>query len=151
LIWERIWLNDFKADSWQSNLNFFNRKHKRKKPHPTIPRSTCPFPESDYAQTFKAVEYPRPRSSKRPPPTPGVRDRHSAPMIFSTNQRDEFKSHGAVPRTKPIIPVTENYCCHSSMSLETFIHLHELSRLFLTTCLTSTVQLNEFASVFELL
>ena len=87
----------------------FCRKHKRRKQNVPIPRKSCPFPQSDYARTFQAVQHPRPRSSKRPPPSPTVRDRHSAPMIFSTNQRDDFRSLGVVPRTKPIIPVSDEY------------------------------------------
>lgn len=93
----------------------FCRKHKRRKQNVPIPRKSCPFPQSDYARTFQAVQHPRPRSSKRPPPSPTVRDRHSAPMIFSTNQRDDFRSLGVVPRTKPIIPVSNEYTIFNFM------------------------------------
>lgn len=103
---------DFLTEQFPDNVSISELcdcgKHKRRKQNVPIPRKSCPFPESDYARTFKAVEHPRPRSSKRPPPSPTVRDRHSAPMMFSTNQRDDFKSPGAVSRTKPIIP-EENY------------------------------------------
>ncbi|KAK3106960.1 hypothetical protein FSP39_003976 [Pinctada imbricata] len=84
-------------------------KCKRRKPNITIQKSKVPFPESDYARTYKAVENPRPRSSKRPADeSPRMRPMYSAPMSFSTNQRDDFKNLGRVERTKPIIP-EQNY------------------------------------------
>lgn len=132
---------------WVLKLAAFeiHRKHKRRKQNVPIPRKSCPFPESDYARTFKAVEHPRPRSSKRPPPSPTVRDRHSAPMMFSTNQRDDFKSPGAVSRTKPIIPVcypllsavqciealkSEGGMGHLSLSMRTKVNYNESTLTF---------------------
>ncbi|XP_013394115.1 stabilizer of axonemal microtubules 1-like [Lingula anatina] len=49
-------------------------------------------------ETFKAFSA-RPRSSKRPPQTP--RDPNPPPMMFKTNQRDDFRPHGEVPRVQP--------------------------------------------------
>ncbi|XP_041372775.1 uncharacterized protein LOC121386042 [Gigantopelta aegis] len=75
-------------------------RHKRMS-RPKYVRNKEEFPETDYMSTFKAVQYPRPRSSKRPPPSP--RDPNPKPMVFETNQRDEFKTYQNYERTKPII------------------------------------------------
>lgn len=66
--------------------------------HPTDRH--VPVGESDYQATYKAQLSSRPRSSKRPPPTP--RNPYPAPMTFDTNQRTEFKNRGYVERVKPI-------------------------------------------------
>lgn len=77
-------------------------RHKRKHnvhSH-TLTTDRVPLGLTDYQATFKAQRAPRPRSSKRPPPTP--RNPFPAPMTFETNQRTEFKDRGYVERVKPI-------------------------------------------------
>ncbi|XP_069115221.1 stabilizer of axonemal microtubules 1-like [Argopecten irradians] len=65
------------------------------------------FPETDYQSTFKAAKQPRPRSSKRPPASPGgVNEVLNKPMsmVFNTNQRDDFKDPKVKERTPAIVP-----------------------------------------------
>ncbi|XP_046565330.1 stabilizer of axonemal microtubules 2-like isoform X1 [Haliotis rubra] len=60
------------------------------------------FPVTDYQATFQAVQHPRPRSSKRPPPSPPP-ENAGKPMFFETNQRFEFRRPTNVERVKPIV------------------------------------------------
>ena len=85
---------------------YFRKHKKRTQGPPPIPRKTIPLPETDYRSTFKGT-LQRPRSSKRPV-SEGLRTNiPREPMFFDTNQRSDFRSHGYIERTKPIIPV----CC----------------------------------------
>ncbi|ESO85955.1 hypothetical protein LOTGIDRAFT_239638 [Lottia gigantea] len=63
------------------------------------PRTKREFPDTDYKATFKPKNA-RPRSSKRPPPSP--RDPNPPPMTFSTNQRSEFTKPNNPERVEPI-------------------------------------------------
>ena len=67
--------------------------------------SKDPFPITHTHDMFQGVYQP-PRSSKRPPPTP--RETDIPPMVFATNQRDDF-----IPRPiemrKPVSPPKPNY------------------------------------------
>lgn len=67
--------------------------------------SKDPFPITHTHDMFKGVYQP-PRSSKKPPPTP--RETDIPPMVFETNQRDDF-----IPRPiemrKPVSPPKPNY------------------------------------------
>ncbi|KAF6027487.1 hypothetical protein EB796_014209 [Bugula neritina] len=64
-----------------------------------------PFPITHTHDMFKGVYQP-PRSSKKPPPTP--RETDIPPMVFETNQRDDF-----IPRPismrKPLPPPKSNF------------------------------------------
>ncbi|XP_060589971.1 uncharacterized protein LOC132745164 isoform X1 [Ruditapes philippinarum] len=67
------------------------RRHKRRKEAIPKPRRLRSYPDvSDYRDTFKQPNNIRPRSSKRPPPSP--RDPNPPAMVFSTNQREDFRA-----------------------------------------------------------
>ena len=86
-----------------SDLCDCGKHKKRTQGPPPIPRKTIPLPETDYRSTFKGT-LQRPRSSKRPV-SEGLRTNiPREPMFFDTNQRSDFRSHGYIERTKPIIP-----------------------------------------------
>lgn len=86
-----------------SDLCDCGKHKKRHQGAPPIPRKSVPLPETDYRSTFKGTVQ-RPRSSKRPV-SEVVRSKiPKEPMFFDTNQRSDFKSHGQIERTKPIIP-----------------------------------------------
>ncbi|KAL8573901.1 hypothetical protein ACOMHN_029348 [Nucella lapillus] len=82
------------------------------------PGPRAPMGMTDYQSTFKAQTSPRPRSSKRPPPTP--LNPHPAPMTFDTNQRTEFKNLGHVERVKPIVHEDQYEAPHVPMETKTF-------------------------------
>ena len=76
-----------------------------------------PFPKTDYMSTFEAVKNPRPRSSKKPPQT--ARDPRPLPMFLTTNQKDDFKDLGHVPRVQPIKQVNLlNKSSHKCFNVE---------------------------------
>lgn len=64
-----------------------------------------PFPITHTHDMFKGVFQP-PRSSKKPPPTP--RESDVPPMVFATNQRDDFVPK-PVSMRKPLSPPKANY------------------------------------------
>lgn len=81
-----------------------NRRHKRRKEQIMKPRRLHSYPDiSDYRDTFKQPNNIRPRSSKRPPPSP--RDPNPPPMYFDTNQRDDFKAPKETGRPPDYAPV----------------------------------------------
>ncbi|XP_071095136.1 stabilizer of axonemal microtubules 2-like [Haliotis cracherodii] len=77
-------------------------RHKRMGRLTKTTRRREKFPMSDYQATFQAVQHPRPRSSKRPPPSPPP-ENVGKPMFFETNQRFEFRRPTNVERVKPIV------------------------------------------------
>ncbi|KAK6173160.1 hypothetical protein SNE40_016668 [Patella caerulea] len=60
------------------------------------------FGNTDYKSTFKPIKNVRPRSSKRPPPSP--RDPNPPPMTLVTNQRTEFTKPSNPERVVPYKP-----------------------------------------------
>ncbi|XP_076457679.1 uncharacterized protein LOC143291611 [Babylonia areolata] len=113
-----IFAEDFPDDISISALCDCGR-HKRMHTLATYkPGPRAPMPETDYQSTFKAKNSPRPRSSKRPPPTP--RNPNPAPMTFETNQRSEFKNLGHVERVKPIVHEEQYEPPHVPMETKTF-------------------------------
>lgn len=84
-------------------------KHKRRNQGgPPFPRKSGPCPDSDYMATFKGITQ-RPRSSKRPMTEVPFARIPREPMMLDTNQRSDFRSHGHIERTKPIIPQAEKF------------------------------------------
>ncbi|CAH1797421.1 unnamed protein product [Owenia fusiformis] len=81
------------------------KNHKCKKKR-NVQKREAPLGKTDYQTKFSQPGVPRPRSTKRPPPTP--REVILPPMMFDTNQRSEFKGHKDVPRVKPFI-LSDNY------------------------------------------
>ncbi|XP_052807111.1 uncharacterized protein LOC128236268 isoform X2 [Mya arenaria] len=78
-------------------------RHKRRKEQMPKPRRLRSYPDvSDYRDTFKHAKDVRPRSSKRPPPSP--RNPNPPAMTFSTNQRDDFKAPKEVGRPPDFAP-----------------------------------------------
>lgn len=78
-------------------------RHKRRKESLSRPRRLRSHPDvSDYKDTYKLNANVRPRSSKRPPPSP--RDPHPPPMTLTTNQRDDFKAPKATGRPPDFAP-----------------------------------------------
>lgn len=86
-----------------SDLCDCGRHKRRTQGPPPIPRKSVPLPETDYRSTFKGT-LQRPRSSKRPASEVPRTNIPKEPMFFDTNQRSDFRSHGYIERTKPIIP-----------------------------------------------
>lgn len=79
------------------------RRHKRRKDTIVKPRRLRSYPDvSDYRDTFKQPQNVRPRSSKRPPPSP--RDSNPPPMTFVTNQREEFRTPKETGRPPDFAP-----------------------------------------------
>ncbi|OWF52427.1 uncharacterized protein LOC110447807 [Mizuhopecten yessoensis] len=96
------------------------RRHPRNPMHGRIKR--VQFPETDYQSTFKAAKQPRPRSSKRPPDSPGgVNEVLNRPirMSFDTNQRDDFKDPKVKDRTMAIVPETNYEAQDVPMEIQT--------------------------------
>jgi len=91
---------------------------KRTHSHQIGPKHKGPFPKSDYMATFEAVKHPRPRSSKRPPPT--ARDPRPLPMFLTTNQKDDFKNLGYVERVMPIKQVEQYEASAEPLDGKTF-------------------------------
>ena len=60
-------------------------------------------PVSGYQDEYPAHEHPRPRSTKKPPPTP--RDPNPPPMTFWTNQQSDYTPKDLGVRPKPIMKV----------------------------------------------
>ena len=89
--------------SFISSLVYF-RRHKRRKEMMPKPRRLRSYPDTtDYKATFTQKNV-RPRSSKRPPPSP--RNLNPPPMAFSTNQREDFKGHDKTGRPPDFAPVS---------------------------------------------
>lgn len=77
-------------------------RHKRLKEMMPKPRRLRSYPDTtDYKATFTQKNV-RPRSSKRPAPSP--RDLNPPPMAFSTNQREDFKGHDTTGRPPDFAP-----------------------------------------------
>ncbi|XP_025100307.1 uncharacterized protein LOC112567734 isoform X2 [Pomacea canaliculata] len=76
-------------------------RHKRLHAKTKLRLPVAPLGYSDYKSTFKKIDNPCPRSSKRPTPTP--LDLNAPPMTFVTNQRMDFKTYGDVERVKAIV------------------------------------------------
>ena len=80
------------------------RRHKRRKENIPKPRRLKSYPDtSDYMDTFKYDPTVRPRSSKRPQPSPRIKN--PQPMTFSTNQREDFKAPDTTGRPPDFAPV----------------------------------------------
>lgn len=78
---------------------------KRRQQRAILTGSKEPFPVTHTQDMFQGVIQP-PRSSKKPPPTP--RETDIPPMVFATNQRDDFIARPVAMR-KPVSPPKPNY------------------------------------------
>ncbi|CAI9737787.1 Hypothetical predicted protein [Octopus vulgaris] len=99
-----IWAEEIPDDANITQLcdcGHHKRKQKFQKNTPVISqRNNEKLPETNYSETYKAVQDPRPRSSKRPLLLPS--NVLSSAMSFETHQRSEFKPYDKVERRKPI-------------------------------------------------
>lgn len=110
------------------------RKHKRRNHGaPPFPRKSGPCPDSDYMATFKGITQ-RPRSSKRPMTEVPFARIPREPMMLDTNQRSDFRSHGHIERTKPIIPVGWHIFYFSSWIMFWHFTVSESRRLWVVSC-----------------
>ena len=66
-----------------------NRRNAKQDDNARIVRKVGKPSLTDYQATYTNKQSHRPRSSKRPPPSP--RDRHPPPMLTRTVQQDEFR------------------------------------------------------------
>ena len=89
-----------------------NRQHKGQSNARVMPKRSTTVPLSDYQSTYQHHNT-RPRSSKKPPPTP--MNPCPPPMTFSTNQRSDFIPKDPRVRPQPIILVSLDtvYMCFS--------------------------------------
>ena len=96
---------NFKYQFYIISRAYKSRKNRVDKQLRIGPRvGNAQVPKTDYQMTYDRKDV-RPRSTKRPPPTP--RDTNPPPMTFETFQRSVFVPKDIGVRAQPIVFVSE--------------------------------------------